>query len=80
MSNILTVTERASIELEKIIQSAPSDTVGIIVGVEVTDCVGVIDGVGVIVLLGVELIDDVGLIDGVGVIDGVIELLGVGDG
>tara|TARA_Y100001970_G_scaffold293094_1_gene437727 strand:+ start:18679 stop:19014 length:336 start_codon:yes stop_codon:yes gene_type:complete len=40
MNNILTVTEQASIQLEKIIKSAPSDTVGVIVGVDKTGCNG----------------------------------------
>ena len=40
MSNILTVTDQASIELEKIIQSAPSDTIGVLVGVDKTGCNG----------------------------------------
>ena len=40
MSNILTVTEQASIELEKIISTAPSDTIGVIVGVDKAGCNG----------------------------------------
>ena len=40
MSNILTVTNQASLQLEKIIQSAPSDTVGILLGVDKTGCNG----------------------------------------
>ena len=40
MNNIITVTEKASIQLEKIIQSAPSDTVGVLVGVDKTGCNG----------------------------------------
>ena len=40
MGNILTITEQASIQLEKIIQSAPSDTVGVLVGVDKTGCNG----------------------------------------
>ena len=40
MNNILTVTDQASIQLEKIIQSAPSDTVGVLVGVDKTGCNG----------------------------------------
>ena len=40
MSNILTVTEQASIQLKKIIKSAPSDTVGVIVGIDKTGCNG----------------------------------------
>ena len=40
MNNILTVTNKASIQLEKIIQSAPSDTVGILLGIDKTGCNG----------------------------------------
>ena len=40
MKHFLTVTDQASIQLEKIIQSAPSDTVGILVGVDKTGCNG----------------------------------------
>ena len=40
MNNILTVTDKASIQLKKIIQSAPSDTVGVLVGVDKTGCNG----------------------------------------
>jgi len=40
MSNILTITEQASIQLKKIINSAPSDTVGVLVGVDNTGCNG----------------------------------------
>ena len=40
MNNILTVTDKASNQLEKIIQSAPSDTVGILLGVDKTGCSG----------------------------------------
>ena len=40
MKNILTVTEQASKQLEKIFQSAPSDTVGILLGVDKTGCNG----------------------------------------
>ena len=40
MNNILTVTDQASTQLEKIIQSAPSGTVGILVGVDKTGCNG----------------------------------------
>ena len=40
MSNILTVTAKASNQLEKIIQSAPSDTVGILLGIDKTGCNG----------------------------------------
>ena len=40
MNNILTVTDKASNQLEKIIQSAPSDTVGILLGLDKTGCNG----------------------------------------
>ena len=40
MSNILTVTEKASVELKKIISSAPSGTVGVVIGVDKTGCNG----------------------------------------
>ncbi len=40
MSNIITVTDQASHQLEKIIKSAPSDTVGILLGVNKTGCNG----------------------------------------
>ena len=40
MSTILTVTEHASIQLKKIIESAPSGTVGVLVGVDKTGCNG----------------------------------------
>ena len=40
MNKILTVTDKATIQLEKIIQSAPSDTVGILIGVDKTGCNG----------------------------------------
>ena len=40
MNKILTVTEKASNQLEKIIKSAPSDTVGILLGVDKTGCNG----------------------------------------
>ena len=40
MTNILTVTDKACSQLEKIIQSAPSDTAGLLVGVDKTGCNG----------------------------------------
>ena len=40
MNNILTVTDKASLQLEKIIQTAPPDTVGILLGVDKTGCSG----------------------------------------
>ena len=40
MSDILTVTEQASSQLEKIIESAPSGTIGVVVGIDKTGCSG----------------------------------------
>ena len=40
MTNILTVTNKASNQLEKIIKSAPPDTVGVLIGVDKTGCNG----------------------------------------
>ena len=40
MNNILTLTDRASNQLEKIIKSAPSDIVGILLGIDKTGCNG----------------------------------------
>ena len=40
MNKILTVTEKASSQLKKIIQSAPSDTIGILIGIDKTGCNG----------------------------------------
>mgnify|MGYP001456400661 CR=1 FL=1 len=40
MNKILTVTEKASSQLRKIIQSAPSDTIGILIGIDKTGCNG----------------------------------------
>ncbi len=40
MQKIITVTDNASNQLEKIIQSAPSDTVGVLVGIDKTGCNG----------------------------------------
>jgi iron-sulfur cluster assembly accessory protein len=40
MNDIITVTSEASVQLEKIIRSAPSDTVGILLGVDKTGCNG----------------------------------------
>ncbi len=40
MSNILTVTEKASCQLEKIIESAPSGTIGVLVGIDKAGCSG----------------------------------------
>ena len=40
MSNILTVTEQASFQLEKIIESAPSGTIGVVVGIDKSGCSG----------------------------------------
>ena len=40
MNNVLTVTEQASHQLKKIIQSSPPDTVGVLLGVDKTGCNG----------------------------------------
>ncbi len=40
MNNILTVTEEASMQLKKIIDAAPSGTVGVLVGVDKAGCSG----------------------------------------
>ena len=40
MINFLTVTDKASNQLEKIIKSAPSDTVGILLGIDKSGCNG----------------------------------------
>jgi len=40
MSEIITVTEKASIQLKKIIESAPSGTIGVLVGIDKTGCNG----------------------------------------
>ena len=40
MSNILTVTEQASTQLKKIIETGPEGIVGVIVGVDKTGCNG----------------------------------------
>ncbi len=40
MTNIITVTEKASVQLKKIIDTAPSDTIGVLVGVDKTGCSG----------------------------------------
>ena len=40
MNDILSVSEKASFELEKIIKKAPDGTVGILVGIENTGCNG----------------------------------------
>jgi len=40
MTNILTVTEKASIQLEKIIIAAPKDTIGVLVGIDKAGCSG----------------------------------------
>ena len=40
MSQILTVTDQASYQLEKIILSAPSGTIGVLVGIDKTGCSG----------------------------------------
>ena len=40
MSEILKVTEQASTQLKKIILSAPSDTIGVLVGIDKAGCNG----------------------------------------
>ena len=40
MSNILTVTDKASYQLEKIIALAPAGTIGVLVGIDKTGCSG----------------------------------------
>jgi iron-sulfur cluster assembly protein len=40
MNNILTVTDEASNQLEKIIETAPSDTIGILLGIDKAGCNG----------------------------------------
>ena len=40
MTNILTVSEQASNQLKKIIDSGPINTVGVIVGIDKTGCNG----------------------------------------
>ncbi len=40
MTNILTITDQASNQLKKIIEAAPSNTIGVIVGIDKTGCSG----------------------------------------
>ena len=40
MTNILKISEKALIELKKIIESAPSDIEGVLVGIDKTGCSG----------------------------------------
>ena len=40
MNNILTVTDNASKQLEKIIEAAPSGTIGFLVGIDKSGCSG----------------------------------------
>jgi len=40
MTHIITVTKQASVQLEKIIETAPSGTVGVIVGIDKSGCNG----------------------------------------
>jgi iron-sulfur cluster assembly protein len=40
MNNILTVTKAASIQLKKIIETAPSGTLGVLVAIDKTGCSG----------------------------------------
>jgi iron-sulfur cluster assembly protein len=40
MVDILKITEQASVQLKKIIETAPKDTIGVIVGIDKTGCNG----------------------------------------
>ena len=40
MTNILTITDQASTQLKKIIETAPSNTIGVIVGIDKSGCSG----------------------------------------
>ena len=40
MDKILKVSEQASVQLKKIIDSAPSDTIGVIIGIDKSGCNG----------------------------------------
>ena len=40
MSNILKVTENATIQLKKIIDTAPSETIGVVVAIDKSGCNG----------------------------------------
>ena len=40
MGNVLKVTDQAYLQLEKIIESAPSGTIGILIGIDKTGCNG----------------------------------------
>ena len=40
MTNILTVTDQASTQLKKIIETAPSNTIGVVVGIDKSGCSG----------------------------------------
>ena len=40
MNNILTVTDQASTQLKKIIETAPSNTIGVVVGIDKSGCSG----------------------------------------
>ncbi len=40
MNNILKVTDKASYQLKKIIDSAPPDTIGVVVGIDKSGCNG----------------------------------------
>jgi len=40
MTHIITVTKQASVQLEKIIETAPSGTIGVIVGIDKSGCNG----------------------------------------
>ena len=40
MTKILTVTDQASTQLKKIIETAPSNTIGVVVGIDKSGCSG----------------------------------------
>ncbi len=40
MTNILTITDQASLQLKKIIEKAPPGTVGVVVGIDKSGCSG----------------------------------------
>ena len=40
MTNILTITDQASTQLKKIIEAAPSNTIGVVVGIDKAGCSG----------------------------------------
>ena len=40
MTNILTITDQASTQLKKIIETAPSNTIGVVIGIDKSGCSG----------------------------------------